>query len=165
MPAPIFAEAADAVEEQHDLGALAQHGDRHDHRHAEQRLVAGRDRLAHRPHRVRHLAAVLAHPDIVPGEHDHGDDQHGRVEHLLPVAGQRRRDLPGEGREQRGPAQAGGEPARDLAAPPGDALGGRQHDADDQPGLQHLAEDDQRTRKHRYSFAGPAVIVPFACCG
>ena len=66
---------------------------------AERPRAAG-DGLTDRAQMGGHLAAMPRHPDVVPGQHDDGDAENGRVEKLLPSPADRVRDRAGEGREK-----------------------------------------------------------------
>ena len=55
------------------------------------------------------------------------------------------------------PATPAGDAAGDPAAAAEDALGRRQHDADDQAGLHRLAEDDDQADEH-------AALFPVCNC-
>ena len=64
-------------------------------------------------------------------------------------------------------------PERPPAIPPAsqrrarDALGRREHDADDQPGFEHFAEDDEQAGEHGLSpsLVSTAISVPVALVG
>src|SRR5262245_9871066 len=56
-----------AVEEEHDFGALAQHRDRDHNRERQKRLRTGHYRFAGSAQLLGKLAAMPRHPDIVPG--------------------------------------------------------------------------------------------------
>ena len=106
---------------------------------------------------ARHLAAMAGHPDIVPGEHRHREKQDGGVEQFLAIALEQGRQFAGESRDQTGAQYARQHAAGDRPAAPGHALGGGQHDADDQTGFDHFAEDDEQRGQH-YS----AITTPWA---
>ena len=56
--------------------------------------------------------------------------------------------LPGKGGNQPGSCNAASDAVSDPYRAAGNALCGRQHDADDQAGLDDLAKNDEKTRQH-----------------
>ena len=140
-----------AVHEERNLRAFAHHRDGADHSERE-------DRLRARPHRFAdpldvgcELAAMARHPDVVPGQHHDGDDEDRGVEDFLADPRQGFADRAGKGGHERRAdqprqdARPDGEPA--ARKPPRY----REHDADDQPGLDDLAKDDDERAEHRGS--------------
>jgi hypothetical protein len=91
---------------------------------------------------------VARHPDIVPGQHHHRDRQDERIEQFLPHAGEQVRQSPGKGRDDAGRQHA----RKHAAADPKIALRHRarnsEHDADDQAGFEHFAENDDQRGDH-----------------
>ena len=89
---------------------------------------------------------------------DDGDREDGGVKELLPAAGEGLRKPVGEGgddnRAQRADSDAGG----DEAARAGDAARHGENDANDETGLDGLAEDDDERAEHGYS----AMTSPLA---
>ena len=141
----------DAVEKQRDLAAFAQDGNADHHGQRQQRLAAVHDGLAGRAQFAGHFPAVMRHPDIVPGQHHHGDAQNGGVEQLLPHARKELRQRAGKGCDDAGRKRARQHPAADPAIAVRDRAGDREHDADDQSGFEHLAEDDDEGGEHGIS--------------
>jgi hypothetical protein len=109
--------------------------------------VSGRLPACHRAadlaHLQRDLAAVPAHPDAVPRQHQRRDEHHARVEDFLPHAGRPLRDRVGERRDQARADHAADEPAADPPAAARHALRGGHHDRHDERGLEHFTEHDQ----------------------
>ncbi len=101
----------DAVEEQHDLRAFAQHRHAAHDRQRDQRAAALGNRLADALHFRGEFATVTGHPGIVPGQHDHGDEQDRGVEQFLPVALEQVGDGAGEGGNHAGAGDAPATPS------------------------------------------------------
>ena len=139
----------DAIDEQHRLRAFAQHRRAGHHRKRGERPASLHHRLAQRARRAGHLPAVPGHPDVVPAQHPHGEQQDGAGEQLLPGAGEGVGDGSGERRHQGRAQQAAGDPGGDPGAAPPHADRGGHHDSDDQGGFQHLAEHDHGDGEHR----------------
>ena len=109
----------DAVKKQNDLRALAQHRDRdHDGKRRE-RLRSGDHRFAGGAQFGRKLAAVPRHPHIMPREHEHGEAENGRVEHLLATATEQVRKSAGKDRDQASAEHARCNAARDPTSAAG----------------------------------------------
>ncbi len=140
----------DAVQEQRDLAAFAQDGDADHHGQRQQRLGAVRNGLADRAHFPGDFPAVMRHPDIVPGQHDHGDAEDCRVEQLLSHAREQLRQGTGERRDEAGRKRARQHPAADPAIAMRHRAGHREHDADDQSGFEYFAEHDDEGGQHGY---------------
>ena len=88
------------------------------------------------------------HPDILPGQHDDGDAENGRVEKLLSGPADRVRDRAREGREK---GRAGNPCSNTQPYPTATAqhaMGGGEDDADDQSGFDGLPEDDDESADH-----------------
>lgn len=100
---------------------------------------------------------MMRHPDIVPGQHHHGDAQNGCVEQLLPHARKKLRERARERRDDAGGKHARQHPAADPAIAIGNRAGHREHDADDQAGFEDLAKDDDECCQH-----GPAYCTTTA---
>ena len=90
----------DAIEEQHDFGTFAQHRHAHHHTQRRQGALAGDDFMARRFQLARHFAAMAGHPDIVPGEHHHGENQDRGVEQFLARTLEQGREAAREGGDQ-----------------------------------------------------------------
>ena len=86
----------DAVEEQHDFGAFAQHREADHDGERGQRLGAFAHRRADAAHFGGDLAAVPRHPGVVPHQHDDGDAEHAGIEQFLAGALERFRNDAGE---------------------------------------------------------------------
>ncbi len=153
----------DAVEEQHDLRALAHHRDGDDARQRGERALAEPHCLADLAHFGRHGAGVVRHPQDVPAQHDHGETQDRRGEDFLAGALERIGQGGGEYGHQAGAGDPRRDPAGDPAAAPGDPLGRGEDDADDQPGLHRLAEDDDHADEHGDLF--PSSCIEATSCG
>ena len=138
----------DTVEKQRDLAALAQDGNADHHRKRQQRLAAVRDRLAGLTQFAGHFPATMRHPGIVPGQHHHGDAENGGVEQFLPHAGKELRQRAGKGGDDAGSENARQHATADPTIAVRDRAGHREHDADDQSGFEHLAEDDDECGEH-----------------
>ena len=138
----------DAIEKQHDFRALAHHRDGDDGAQRGKRALAQAHRLPDLAQFGSHRPGVVRHPQDVPAQHDHGEAQDGSGEYLLAGAFERIRQGGGERRDQAGSGDAQRDAAGDPAATPGNALGGRQHDADDQAGLHRLAKDYDHADEH-----------------
>src|SRR5262249_57853780 len=81
------------------------------------------------------------------------------IEQLLAGACERIGDRFGEQGDDAGAERAHAGAERDPGSPLRHATGCRQHDADDQPGFEHLAKDDDERAEHEcYS----AITTPLA---
>ena len=161
-----FARDQNAVEKQRDLGALAQHGDADDDGEREKAFLARRDGMAHRRQFARELASVTRHPDVVPGEHQHGEAEHAGVEQLLPASRERARKLLGESGDDERAQEARRRAGEDDGARSRDAARDRERDPDDQAGLDDLSKDDDERAEHverlfddEHALGGFLVIV------
>ena len=137
-----------AVEKQHDLAAFAQHGDADHDGQRQQRFRALDDGLPGRAQFAGEFGAVARHPDIVPGEHHDGERQDRGVEHFLPHAGEQVRQGAGKGRDHAGRENAGEHAAGDPLIAMRHRARDREHDADDQAGLEDFTEYDDQCGNH-----------------
>ena len=137
-----------AVEKQNDLGALAQHRNGDDDRQRTRRLVTGEDGAADRKHFLGDLAAVARHPDVMPAEHDRGEDEHAGVEQLLAAALEQFGENTGECRNDARADEARTDAAGNQEVAPGHSLRHRKYDADDQAGFDDFAENDEQRTEH-----------------
>ena len=145
---PRRAAGEDAVEEQHDFRALAQHRKSYHHDERGHRPLARAHRRTDRGHLGCHLAAVARHPDRVPHQHHHGGAEHAGVEQFLARTFERVGDGLGEQGDDAGTERAEEHAGRNPVSAAADAAGRSQHDADDQTGLDHFAEDDDERAEH-----------------
>ena len=148
------ARGGDAVKEKNDFGAFAQHRDADYQGQRDERPAAFRNGAAHRVHLGNEVAGVTAHPDVVPTQHEHREEQHDRVEDLLAQPLQRARDGLGEDGDEHRTREAGGDAARDPPAAMRHPAGCREHDTHDQRGFEHLAKDDDEGGDHDGSGSG-----------
>ena len=116
---PPPSDGGDAVEEEHGLGAFAQHGEPDDDQQHRAFAAAVADRVADAARLGGERGAVRGHPQVVPGEHDDGDAEHRGVEELLTHAARHRRDAVGAERDERRAREARGDPAGEPAVAPG----------------------------------------------
>ena len=86
------------------------------------------------------------HPHIVPGQHHHRDAEDRSIEHLLPHAFEELRQCAGKGRDQARRHAAGQHAAGNPAVAMRHRTCDREHDADDETGLENLAKDDDQSR-------------------
>jgi hypothetical protein len=84
----------------------------------------------------------------VPGQHQDGDDQHAGIEQFLPGSLEQVGDEAGRGRHEPGADKAGHKADDDPQGPSRHAARCGEHDPDDQPGLDDLAEDDDERADH-----------------
>ena len=104
---------------------------------------------------------MARHPDIVPGEHCHREKQDARIEEFLARAFEQRGNLACEGSDETSARDASDYAVADPEAPARHALGCGEHDADDEPGLDDLAKNDQKRSKHSsLPFRYFAIRVP-----
>src|SRR5208282_6222613 len=73
----------DAIEEKHDLGAFAQHGDPAHAGEGIKRPRTGKHVASDPARRRGKFPSMAAHPDIVPPEHGDGSEEDGGIEQLL----------------------------------------------------------------------------------
>ena len=93
----------------------------------------------------------------MPGEHAHREDQDGGVEQLLPrPVEEGRQPAREDGHKARADQPAENTETHPQAAP-GHTLGGGQHDADNQAGLDDLAEDDEQGAEHGWASLREAI--------
>jgi len=142
------AAARDAIEKEHDLGTLAQHGHADDDRHRIERPRADRHVMTDRLHLGGEFAAVAVHPDIVPAEHRHGDEENAGVEDFLAGAFERARDRAREARDQRRAGEARDDAEHEPARASRNALGRRRDDAQNERGFDDFAENDDQRGEH-----------------
>ena len=74
---------SDTVKKQHHFGAFTQHRDRDHDGERQERLRAGDHGFAGGAQFLGKLAAVSRHPDVMPGQHHHGETKNAGVENLL----------------------------------------------------------------------------------
>jgi len=98
--------------------------------------------MSNRPHLASNLGPVLLHPDRVPREHQHREQQDGGVQDLLTDTFESGGDRFGARRnEERAEDPRAHASAHPLAAA-SNAPGGGQHDSEHEGGLEHFTEDD-----------------------
>jgi len=84
---------------------------------------------------------MTSHPDVVPGEHAHGEEKDARIEELLARALEQLPDLACEGGNEAGAGNAGDHPIAHPEVALRHAFGCSEHDADDESCLDNLAEN------------------------
>ena len=92
--------------------------------------------------------AHATHPHHMPGQHHDREQQRGSIEDLLPRTVEQLSNVAGEHRHHARPRHSGRDARRYLAHPPRHSSRRREHDANDQPGLDGLPEYDDEGRKH-----------------
>ena len=85
---------------------------------------------------------MLSHPDVVPGKADYSDNQHCRVEQLLPRSRKSIRYGSGKNGDRACAQHSQHDAERDPPATSGNAARGGKHDAGHETGLDNLTEDD-----------------------
>ena len=155
----VGAAGGDAVQEQHEFGALAQDRERDHEQQARQRRGAARDTPTDAGEIGGELATVALHPQAVPTEEGRGGEQHGRVEDFLATALEGVREPPGTECDQRGAGEAERDAAADPPAATGQVPGPGQQDADQQGGLEHLPQDDEGGANHGRATSQPRAVV------
>ena len=143
-----FARRRNTVKEQHDFRTFAQDGDGDDNGQRHQGLGAFSDLPTDMAQIGGHFAAVAGHPDVVPGQHDHGEREDARVEDFLAEASQGVGQRAGKDGDQRRPDQASCDAAGDPEAPARNATRHSEDDADDQAGLDHFTKDNYQSTQH-----------------
>ncbi len=120
-------------------------------------------RGAHGAHFGSHFAAVLAHPDVVPAEHDDGGEKDAGVEEFLAHSGRGERDLLRKERDQDRRQDAAADAGCDPAQASGNAACRRENDPDDKGGLEDFAKDDESCRQHETPALTSRSAFPARC--
>ncbi len=154
----IGAAGRDAIEEEHDLGTLAQHREADDHEQHGQRSGAAGDVAADGRHLAREVGAVALHPDVVPAEHRRRRQQDTGVEHLLAEALERGGDPFGEAGDDERADDAERDAAGDPGAPARHGARRGEHDPDEERRLENLAQDDDRGCDHGTASSQPRAV-------
>jgi len=90
---------------------------------------------------------VAAHPDVVPSEHQHCSAENAGIENFLPHSG---RGFSNRARcrgNNDGAGQTRGDAGGDHQTPARDPAAGRQHNADDQRGLEDFPKNNECSGK------------------
>jgi hypothetical protein len=85
----------------------------------------------------------------VPSEHDDGDPEDSRIEQLLAGPGKSRRQCSREPSHERSAEHTAEHTAADPRTAMTDPARDREHDADDQAGLEHFTKDNDQRGEHR----------------
>ena len=106
---------------------------------------------------------MACHPDIVPGEHAHSEDEDAGIEQLLAGARKQCADLACKGGNDAGAGKSGDDAEGNPDSPRRHAFGRGEHDADDESRLEDFAKNDEERCKHwllgdDHAFGGVFVI-------
>ncbi len=138
-----------SIEEQDHFGAFAQRGKTHHERQRCHRSLSARHLPADGGHGRSYLLAVAGHPKIVPHQHDHRDAEHAGIEQLLAGALKRVGNRLREYCEKSSAGQCRQDAGANPISAPAHAARHREHDPDDQTGLDDFPKDNYSCAQHR----------------